>query len=93
MDESKARILIRKQTELLKEETELLKKQNERLRQMITKVKCETCDGTGLVKVLINPDVYYVYADEPIIETLGCQDCGGTGVEYNEPQRTLKPEA
>jgi len=60
---------------------------------MITKVKCETCDGTGLVKVLMNADGYYIYADEPIIETLGCENCGGTGVEYNEPQRTLKPEA
>ena len=48
---------------------------------MITKLKCETCDGTGLVKVLMNADGYYVYADEPIIETLGCQDCGGSGNE------------
>jgi hypothetical protein len=81
MDESNIREKIRKQTEILKQETELLKKQNERLRQMITKVKCETCDGTGLVKVLMNADGYYVYADEPIIETLGCQDCGGSGNE------------
>lgn len=81
MDESKTRILISKQTELIKQETELLRKQNERLEQMITKLKCETCDGTGLVKVLMNPDGYYIYADEPIIETLGCQDCGGSGNE------------
>jgi len=88
MDESNIREKIRKQTEILKEETELLKKQNERLRQMITKVKCETCDGTGLVKVLMNPDGYYVYADEPIIETLGCEDCGGTGYEHKDPSKT-----
>ena len=81
MDQSNLREKIRKQTEILKEETELLRKQNERLEQMITKVKCETCDGTGLVKILMNPDGYYVYADEPIIETLGCQDCGGSGYE------------
>ena len=81
MDESKIRGKIRKQTELLKEETELVKKQNKRLEEMISKVKCETCDGTGLVKVLMNPDGYYVYAEEPIIETLGCQDCGGSGYE------------
>ncbi len=87
MDESNIRGKIRKQTELLKQETEILRKQNKRLKQMITKVKCEmitkvkceTCAGTGLVKVLMNPDGYYVYAEEPIIETLGCQDCGGSG--------------
>jgi DnaJ-class molecular chaperone len=88
MDESSIREKITEQTELLKEETELLKKQNERLRQMITKVKCETCDGTGLVKVLMNADGYYVYADEPIIETLGCEDCGGTGYEHKDPPET-----
>jgi DnaJ-class molecular chaperone len=81
MDESNIRGKIRKQTELLKQETEILRKQNKRLKQMITKVKCETCAGTGLVKVLMNPDGYYVYAEEPIIETLGCQDCGGSGYE------------
>lgn len=70
------------------EETELLRKQNERLKQMITKVKCETCYGTGLVQVLMNPDGYYVYAEEPIIETLGCEDCGGTGYEHKDPPKT-----
>jgi DnaJ-class molecular chaperone len=88
MDESKLREKIRKQTELLKEETELLRKQNERIKQMITKVKCETCSGTGTVKVLMNPDGYYVYAEEPIIETLGCEDCGGTGYEHKDPPKT-----
>jgi hypothetical protein len=88
MDESNIREKIRKQTELLKQETELLKKQNERLKKMITKLKCETCDGTGLVKVLMNADGYYVYADEPIIETLGCQDCGGSGYEHKDPLKT-----
>jgi hypothetical protein len=55
-------------------------------------MKCETCAGTGFVRVLMNPSDYYFEADEPIVETLGCEDCGGTGVEYNEPQRTLKTE-
>lgn len=55
---------------------------------MITKVKCETCNGTGIVKVLMNPDDYYVYAEEPIIKTLGCEDCGGSGYEHMDSPKT-----
>lgn len=28
----------------------------------------------------MNPSDYYFDADEPIEETLGCEDCGGTGL-------------
>jgi hypothetical protein len=88
MDQSKTRALIRKQTEFLKQETEIIKEQNKRLKQLISKVKCETCDGTGLVKVLMNPDGYYIHGDEPIVETLGCEDCEGTAYEYKDSPKT-----
>jgi len=54
---------------------------------------CETCAGTGKVKYLTNPDGYYFYGDEPIIETISCEDCGGMGVIENGHQRTLETAA
>lgn len=41
--------------------------------------KCDTCEGTGEIEIIINYFEFHFEGDEPITEIEFCEDCGGTG--------------
>ena len=38
-------------------------------------MKCLTCNDTGYIEIIINPECHYDGWEEPIIEKQPCEDC------------------
>lgn len=46
--------------------------------------KCEYCNGTGLITILLNTGCVYDGWEEPIYDDIPCEECGGTGLNAED---------